>query len=90
MLIHLESGACACEVDASDIDEIARERYQPRHYIAGRVEGYMWPCPGHGCGREFTNVSGLFQHIESPACEEGYGEGTGLVGQLRAWIEVCV
>lgn len=40
------------------------------------------------CLDEFSKLSSLFQHIESPACEQGLDEG--VIGTLQRYLEAHV
>lgn len=79
MLIHLESGSCAHGVEAQDVNHQAATCYQWKWWMDhGLREALMegahtdLPLKGlyhcHGCLAEFSSLSGLYQHITSPAC----------------------
>jgi hypothetical protein len=74
--------ACPSEVTQEDVDKWAFECYQSHHYTNGWDDDYKYRCPG--CDENFTKVSGLFQHIETPACDSGYH---GSLGKLQKYIE---
>lgn len=38
------------------------------HINSPRHEEKVYRCPKGDCGREFTTLSGIFQHVESEAC----------------------
>lgn len=39
-----------------------------------------------GCGVRFSVLSGLVQHVESDACDEGIGQGSGSIGKLLHFL----
>jgi hypothetical protein len=64
MLLHLESGSCPSGTDIDDIDDLADQCYQSHKYID---EDGDYICPA--CNRDFSKLSGLYQHVEdSPDC----------------------
>ena len=83
MMIHLESGTCASGVCMTDIDHWAQQCYQHWAYTTSDNGGYQYKCPD--CGMDFKYVSGLFQHVESPACDMRY---EGSIAKLRDYIEM--
>lgn len=99
MIIHLESGTCASEIDLLDLNESAAMCYQWRQFINEDYRDdmlrccsfedeyydqvYPFECPT--CGNVFKRLSGLFQHISSPSCEQTL-EG-GAIAKLRKWLE---
>lgn len=42
-------------------------------------------CPT--CGTNFSKLSSMFMHVESPACSQQLGEGA--VGKLQTWLSNC-
>jgi hypothetical protein len=66
MYIHLEAGTCSSGSNLHYITELAYECWARRHYTTGRCEGYHFEC--RRCEKEFTTVSGMFQHVESDSC----------------------
>ena len=47
-----------------------------------------YKCPG--CDTQFKVLSGLVQHVESDACNEGIHDGTGSIGKILhyLWLRV--
>ena len=43
-----------------------------------------YKCPG--CGVRFSVLSGLLQHVESNACNEGVHQGSGSIGKLLHFL----
>ncbi|KAF2719023.1 hypothetical protein K431DRAFT_287054 [Polychaeton citri CBS 116435] len=70
ILIHLESGSCAGGVDRGWTDIWAFEFDPSGPYINNWDSKYQYSCPT--CGQDFRLLSGLLQHIESPACNQVY------------------
>lgn len=67
MILHLENGGCEIDVDRDDITQLALECHSAPNYQC--FTGYYdFQCPT--CATPFEAVSGLFQHVESDACEE--------------------
>lgn len=99
MIIHLESGACASEIEIIDLNESAAECYQWKAYLDADYRddllnrrnldfeytkpAYAFRCPK--CDTGFTKLSGLFQHVESKACNQGLYAGK--MGKLVRWLE---
>lgn len=99
MIIHLESGACRSGIDAMDLNRWTAQCYQWRYYVdpdyredlLGDVDiqfeygtSYPFSCPT--CDREFTRLSGLFQHVTTQSCEQEL-DGN-VIGKLCWWLEV--
>jgi hypothetical protein len=82
ILIHLESMTCPSEVTQNEIDGWAFKCYQSHLYTNGWDDEYKYRCPE--CDENFTKVSGLLQHIETPACVAGYDDS---LEKLRRYIE---
>jgi hypothetical protein len=80
MLLHLESGQCECETDSDEIEQLAFECYQSRHY-ASDDNDYPFQCPT--CASQFSHMSALFQHVESDYCDEAVLPGRPLNKFLR-------
>ena len=77
MVLHLEGGSCASGTTSDDVDELAHECKHSYHYVSDD-QNYDFECPD--CRSEFSWMSGLLQHAESDACDEGFGKGTPLGG----------
>ena len=86
MMIHLESGTCDCGIDRHELDRLAYKCYQSRDYTNGWNDYYRYRCPH--CDFTFRFVSGLFQHVESEACNQRL-VGTSL-GKLEHFISIRV
>jgi hypothetical protein len=84
MMIHLESGTCESGVECGELDRLAYECYQRGKYINGWNEYYKYKCPD--CENQFRYLSGLFQHVESDACNQQV-EGTS-IGRLEHFISI--
>lgn len=100
MIIHLESGACKSGINIFDLNNSAAQCFQWKAYLdkefrKGLLDRrdlrsdyddtvYPFHCPA--CGTVFTKLSGLFQHVYSPACNQGLNEGK--MGKLVRWLEV--
>jgi hypothetical protein len=85
-MIHLESGTCESGADRDTLDSLAYECYQSEEYINGWNEYYRYKCPD--CENQFRYLSGLFQHVESDACNQQLN-GTS-IGQLDYFISIRV
>jgi hypothetical protein len=68
MMIHLESGNCESGIDRYRLDRIAYDCYYSEDYTNDWDDYYMYKCPD--CQNGFRFLSGLFQHIESDACDQ--------------------
>jgi hypothetical protein len=75
MVLHLEAGSCVSDIVADDVDDIARDCYQSRHYTSDDPV-YDFCCPGCEC--PFSYMSGVLQHAESDACDVNLGKNTAL------------
>ncbi|KAK2061321.1 hypothetical protein LY76DRAFT_624641 [Colletotrichum caudatum] len=75
MMLHLEAGSCSSGVTAEEVDDIANECYQSRHYISDDPD-YDFCCPT--CQVPFLWMSGALQHAESDACSEGLAKDASL------------
>lgn len=92
MLIHLECGTCPSGTDRYDINKTAAMMFQWKKYIDKPLRFQLLEkrdpsekaifCPG--CGQWYDKLSGLFQHIESPACGETLN--TVLIRKLMGWL----
>lgn len=92
MIIHLEYGNCASDIDRYDLNQSAascpswkkfidsHDRRELRH--RQHPSGKPFFCPT--CGKCFDKLSSLFQHVESPCCAQKLG--TGAIGNLVAWL----
>lgn len=80
MLLHLETGYCESGVDDGDVTSLAFKCYQSEHYTC-YDDDYDFKCPT--CDTPFVAMSGLFQHVESNACDEGLTGRSPLVKFLR-------
>lgn len=85
MLIHLESGICASGADCEKLDRFAYLCYQWKAYTNGWNEYYKYKCPD--CQTVFRHLSGLFQHVESDACNQKFDGG---IGKLESFISIIV
>lgn len=47
-----------------------------------------YKCPG--CDVRFSVISGLLQHVESNACDEGIYQGSGIIGKLLHFLLISV
>lgn len=88
-MIHLESGACSSGIDIIDLNETAADcnqwgqyidrdyrdnmsnRINLKHRYSGKVYPYKCPC----CRVVFPKLSSLFQHVESPSCNQTLDNG---------------
>ncbi|KAL1874430.1 hypothetical protein VTK73DRAFT_307 [Phialemonium thermophilum] len=80
MLLHLETGYCESGVDEEEVTSLALQCYHSKHYTCYDDE-YDFKCPT--CDTPFAAISGLFQHVESHACNEDLTEQSSLVKFLR-------
>ena len=53
-----------------------------RHLKSPVHHPYVYKCPG--CSTRFSILSGLVQHVESDACDEGIHDGTGSIGKFAS------
>lgn len=99
MIIHLESGACSSKIDIVDLNESAAECFQWRAYLAEDYRNELlnredlqdvyydpvspFKCPE--CDVVFAKLSGLFQHVYSPACDQTLEKGK--IAKLAKWLE---
>lgn len=72
MLLHLESGFCACRIEADQIERLAFECHQAGYYTN---EDFVWVYDYHPfrcptCDDQFDRMSALLQHVESDRCDE--------------------
>lgn len=79
MLIHLESGSCACGVDLRDVDNVAFSADDRKRYTNAWDYPLKYRCPE--CDRDFGRVSALLQHVGSEAC--------GAHAGLRCLVTLC-
>ncbi len=86
MMIHLESGTCDSGVDCVDLDRFAYLCYQSRAYTNGWSEHKKYKCPE--CQKKLRLLSGLFQHVESDACNQQIR--TKSIGKLVHFISTRV
>lgn len=68
MMIHLESGACASNVDRADVDRWIFNGSYCDDYLNDWDYDRKYTCPQ--CSRDFKLLSGFLQHVESNACDE--------------------
>ncbi|OCK82209.1 hypothetical protein K432DRAFT_324652, partial [Lepidopterella palustris CBS 459.81] len=98
MIIHLESGSCLSNINKADLNESAAMLYQWNKIIQSQqwrdrllsrddLDSYDSPqpfrCPG--CGATFRLLSGLFQHVGSPACDQELEKGA--MKKLVRWLK---
>lgn len=98
MILHLESGFCHSGTDVRDLNRWAAQCFQWESYVdpkyrqdmLERVDirdeyGAVYPfyCPG--CEREFSLLSGLFQHVSTDSCDETLGSRT--MKKLQRWLQ---
>ena len=62
--------------------EVEKELH--RHLYSGAHRPHAYKCPG--CDDRFVQLSGLLQHVESPACGEGIDHGSESIGKLIHWL----
>jgi hypothetical protein len=85
MLIHLESGNCASEATEEEIDDIARECFQNKKYVGDLEDGgWIYICPS--CDKEFSKLSGLYQHVEDVNLCSPISKGGGCLAKLERFI----
>ena len=98
MIIHLESGKCPSEIDMLSLNRSAALCFQWKAYLDEQYQGELrnrydleaeyrdavrpFYCPT--CGKDFSKLSGLFQHVYSKACDQGLDEGA--IGKLVGWL----
>ena len=68
-MLHLEAGTCSSGSNLRIINSFAHQCYQHQHYTTDD-DHYQYKCPE--CGARFLFMSGLFQHVESESCQQGY------------------
>ncbi|KAF2092823.1 hypothetical protein NA57DRAFT_49675 [Rhizodiscina lignyota] len=100
MLIHLESGACSSGVSIASVNRQAAKCYQWNWWINDEVfreetmlnredikEFFGDDALPFYCSKyhtDFPKLSSLFQHIESPACEQTMADFP--IGKLVRWL----
>ena len=67
-MLHLESGACDCQVDQDGIKQLALECRQSRHFRNDKNYDFPFKCPS--CGFPTSKLGALLQHVMSDKCEE--------------------
>ena len=82
MLIHLESGVCESGANRDQLDSLAYSCYESEYYSNGWCFYHKYKCPD--CQKTFRYLSGLFQHVESNACDQQL-LGTS-IGELKDFI----
>ncbi|KAL5381115.1 hypothetical protein DPSP01_007371 [Paraphaeosphaeria sporulosa] len=89
MIIHLESGACESSIDHLDLNSTAaechlwtqfvskdyRDGMLAKHDLGRMYQGKVYPFECPKCDSVFSKLSGLFQHINSSACDQTLYEG---------------
>ncbi|VUC33504.1 unnamed protein product [Clonostachys rosea] len=70
MLLHLETGTCDCGIGRERVTELAFECRQSQYYASSQ-DDFDFECPD--CAVPFLYISGLFQHVQSEACDEDLG-----------------
>ncbi|KAF2279961.1 uncharacterized protein EI97DRAFT_369153, partial [Westerdykella ornata] len=99
MMIHLESGACESGIDIIDLNQAAAACYQWKKYLfkeyriyqqtrnefAGGfdIKAHPYFCPT--CDTTFPKLSSLFQHVESPACDQRLNQGG--IAKLKRFLK---
>jgi hypothetical protein len=73
MMLHLESGYCASGTSKEEVDDLAMECYQSRHYTS---DDYEYPCECTDCDATFASMSGPLQHVESDTCDAKSSPGS--------------
>ena len=71
-------GCNHCNADFDVEKELHRHLYSASH------RPHAYKCPG--CDDRFVQLSGLLQHVESPACGEWIDCGSGSMGKLIHWL----
>ncbi|CAG9990714.1 unnamed protein product [Clonostachys byssicola] len=67
MTLHLEEGTCSSGVDQGRVTELAFQCRLSQYYASSKG-GFDFECPS--CTVPFSYMSGLFQHVQSEACDE--------------------
>ena len=86
MLMHMENGGCELDVDCEYITSLAFECDFSGWYECS-TGASNFECPT--CETPFHTMGGLFQHVESDACEENMDKGDSLskfLGFLRLML----
>ncbi|KAL6151569.1 hypothetical protein ACJQWK_10270 [Exserohilum turcicum] len=93
MIIHLEYGTCS-NVDRIELNMLAARCMRWRHFIDEDYRNELlaygdtqydvdpFMCPT--CDATFSKLSGLFQHVESSACEQNLHDR--VIGKLRNFL----
>ena len=75
------TGCCShCDRNFESKEALRRHLRSPIHYP------WVYKCPD--CSTQFSVLSGLVQHVESDACNEGIHDGTGAVGKMLHYLEL--
>lgn len=104
MIIHLESGTCSSGTTRKSLNKSAAYVYQWKKLVASshrdeflqgeeiastdRDGDKIEPFLCSGCPRQFTKLSGLFQHVGLSACPEDWDDGA--VERLVRWRDWCI
>lgn len=91
MLLHLEK-YCKSGTKGSDLNLSAATVFQWKKFIKkdfrsqllsrSFYQGEPFECPT--CKDSFPTLSGLFQHVWSPACSQS--RNGGAIGKLKRWL----
>lgn len=87
MFIHLETGTQCSDsgMNWQLLEDNILKCRGPWKNLTDNRDTFPFQCPT--CNVVFKHISGFLQHIESPACEEGYNGGCmavwGMLRQLR-------
>ncbi|KAF1997639.1 hypothetical protein P154DRAFT_524680 [Amniculicola lignicola CBS 123094] len=94
MLIHLEAGTCASDIDVLDLNKSAAMCFQWRKWIDKAFRDDLrdhvvmekgvcaFKCPT--CQAEVPKLSSLFMHAASPACGQTLNGGS--MKKLKRWL----
>ena len=99
MMLHLDGGYCPSNITGVDLNQGAAECYQWAHYIdedyreamldgldlAKKYHDTVFPYTCPECSAVFAKISGLFQHIATPACSQTINSGA--IKKLVRWLE---
>ena len=70
-----------CSCCRADFDV---EKELQRHLYSAAHRPHAYKCPE--CDHRFVQLSGLLQHVESPACGEWIDRGSRSIGKLIHWL----
>ena len=99
MIIHLEYGICTQGLDKLTLNAKAAECYEWKHFVVAEFRDELleeidlddeysssvcpFKCPS--CDKEFTKLSGLFQHADSRVCNASLS--SGVLSKLVRWFD---